>query len=214
MSRRVKNKNIFHYLHIRPTVTQLLFFCCMVALTSVVALFELFERVHFFTSIDVYRLSVAVDVMITIGVSSISFARFFAKKNDTVLFIGFAFVSHGIIDALRLLAISDYGLHHFRISQYAMIHWSWLASETVWVLLLAMSMIVWFLQQKYGEQARVRWGVVSFVVALLTLSATIFFFTTPVTVDFYNPFGPFLQPWELVPGIIALVALVLFFDVS
>ncbi len=211
MSRRKKNKNIFHYLQMQPTIGELLFFCFLVALTSAFTLFELLEHIHFFTSIDLYRLSIAVDVMITIGVSSISFARFFAKKNDTVLFIGFAFVSHGIIDALRLLAISDYGIHHFRVSQYALVHWSWLASETVWVSLLAMSAVVWFLQKKYGEQAHVRWGVLSLVVALLTLSATIFFFTTPVTIDFYQPLGPFLRPWELIPGLISLIALVLFF---
>jgi PAS domain S-box-containing protein len=183
---------------------------CLSIFLLLIALFA-FQNIHFYTSLDFYKLSLAMTTVVMVGVGSISIARYAAKPNDPDLFIALAFLSHALLDTLQLFTISDYGTHHFTFtSQYSIIYWSWLASQILWVGLLCVAVSISFLQQHYGEKARVRWGVIVTTTLGLTAAAAVFFLALDLPLLYFSV-GPFNRPLEFIPGILALVTLLAFF---
>lgn len=167
-------------------------------------------RIHFYTSIDFYKLSIGMTAALMIGVASISFARYAARSNTTVLFIALAFFSHAVLDVLQLFAISDYGLRVLYVSQYSVLHWAWFAAQLLWGVLLLIAVITSVLQKTYGEKAHVRGGIVVVVSMLLTSAAALFFLTIDVPA-LTASIGPFRQPMEMLPAVVALTTLLVFF---
>ncbi len=147
----------------------------LASMICVMGFLVIVETVQFYQSIDFYKLSLGLTAALMIGVASISFARFAAKPNNTVLFIGLAFSSHAFLDILQLFIISDYWTRIFTINQYAVIYWSWLTAQVLWAVLLLIAAGVSYLRHRYGEKAEVRGSIISVFTIVLTISAALFF---------------------------------------
>ncbi len=205
--REIKNQQKKIITHPERLLGSVLLASCICA----IALLLVAETVQFYQSVDFYKLSLGLTTALTIGVASISFARYAANPNETVLFIGLAFLSHAFLDILQLFVISNYGMRFFAVEQYPVIYWSWFTAQLLWALLLLIAIIISYLRHRYGPNAYVRSSVIVIVTFVLTLAAALFFLLLdlPVPTMFI---GPFQQPFDVLPGLLALVTLLAFYS--
>ena len=140
-------------------------------------------------------------------VGAIAMARFYAKKNNTFLFIGTAFVGTGLLDGYHAVVTSSFFANSFPSAPASLIPWSWIASRQFLSVLLAVSWLAWFVEKRKEGAGTIGEVAVYISVGWLTLGSFLFFALMPLPRAYY-PELFFPRPEEFVPAVFFLIALV------
>ena len=157
-------------------------------------------------STQLHTLMETVAFLLALMVGVMALSRFYARKNNTFLFIGAAFVGTALLDGYHAAVTSSYFASHFPSAPASLFPWSWIASRWFLSVLLFLSWLACIREDRHGEAGRIRERTVYCSVGLLTLSSFIFFAFVPLPRAYY-PEIIFHRPEEFLPAAFFLLAL-------
>ena len=149
--------------------------------------------------------SVASLLALLVGV--LALVRFYAKKNNTFLFIGTGFVGTAFLDGYHAVVTSSFFADQFPSAPSSLIPWSWIASRLFLALLLWFSCVAWRRESKLGDKGKIGEREVYLIAAGLTILSFLFFAIYPLPRAYY-PEIIFHRPEEFIPALFFLAALV------
>ena len=79
----------------------------------------------------------AIATLLAIVVGVMAMVRFYAKRDNTFLFIGTGFVGTGLLDGYHAIVTSSFFSSNFPSAPSSLIPWSWIASR------LFLSVLLW-----------------------------------------------------------------------
>ncbi len=148
---------------------------------------------------------IASTLALIVGFASL--IRFYARKNNTYLFIGAGFIGTGILDAYHAVVTSVLFAQFVPSPPPSLIPWSWNASRTFLALLILMSYWAWKRERRRLAAGRIRESIVYVTIGILTLICFGFFAFVPLPTGYY-PKLPFGRPQEFVAAALFLAALI------
>ena len=149
----------------------------------------------------------AIATLLAIVVGAMAMVRFYAKKDNTFLFIGTGFVGTGLLDGYHAIVTSSFFASNFPSAPSSLIPWSWIASRLFLSVLLWLSWMAWSREARLGEEGKISEGTVYLVTGALTVASFLFFAFVPLPRAYY-PEIIFHRPEEFVPALFFLLALV------
>ena len=149
--------------------------------------------------------SIASFLGLTVGIMAL--VRFYARKNNTFLFIGTGFVGTAFLDGYHALVTSSYFASSFPSAPESLIPWSWIASRLFLSILLTLSWLAWLREERKGESGKIPEWAVYGSVGLLAVASFLFFALVPMPRAYY-PELFFHRPEEFLPAALFLLALV------
>ena len=158
-------------------------------------------------SVDLHTHMETAATILALMVGVIALVRFYAKKNNTFLFIGAAFLGTGFLDGYHALVTSDYFETYLPSDLPSLIPWSWVASRLFLAFLMYLSWFAWTCEHRLGEAGRINERTVYLFSGTLTLASFLFFAFVPLPRAYYPEFW-FHRPEEFVPALFFLLALV------
>ncbi len=156
---------------------------------------------------DFYGLLTGIDATLTGIVGMIAFVRYYSRRNDTLLFIGTAFTSVALIDIVQLLIWTE-TLGFAVNSAHTSLPWSWLASQTVFSILMFLSWLTLRIEKFFGSAQLIGERVLYFFVGTLTFAILIFFLFVPLPPPPHGQFWGLTRPWELIPAALLGVSVI------
>ncbi|MBV8187673.1 MAG: response regulator [Alphaproteobacteria bacterium] len=157
-------------------------------------------------STQLHTITETIATVLALVVGTLALVRFYAKKDDTFLFIGTGFVGAGFLDGYHAVVTSAAFASHFSSNLGSLIPWSWLASRAFLSSLLLLSWWVWKRENRLGESGRFSEATVFVLVAALTLASFAFVDLVPLPPAIY-PDLFFARPEEFIPALAFLGAL-------
>ena len=145
--------------------------------------------------------------LLALIVGVIALVRFYAKKNNTFLFVGTGFLGTAFLDGYHAVVTSHYFQALLPSDLGSLIPWSWVASRMFLSVMLALSWYAWRRQQRLGEAGQVGEKAVYLFSAAFTLASFLFFAFVPLPRAYYPEFW-FHRPEEFVPALFFLIALI------
>jgi PAS domain S-box-containing protein len=145
--------------------------------------------------------------LLALIVGVLALMLFYAKKDNTFLFIGTGFIGTGFLDGYHTLVTSSVFMQYFPSPPPSLIPWSWLASRLFLSVLLWLSWVFWRREVRRGEAGSVPESLVYLIVSIWTLACFFFFAFVPLP-RAYDPIPVFHRPQEFIPAIFYLFALV------
>ena len=85
--------------------------------------------------------------LLALLVGAMALVRFYAKKNNTFLFIGTGFFSTALLDGYHAVVTSAFFAPYLPSDLGALIPWSWVASRLFLSALMCMSWLAWLREQ-------------------------------------------------------------------
>ena len=158
-------------------------------------------------STQLHTLMETVAFLLAIMVGIMALSRYYARKNNTLLFIGTAFVGTALLDGYHALVTSSLFASSFPSAPASLIPWSWIASRWFLSSLLFFKWLAWINEQRRGEKGRISEFAVFVSTGLLTLGSFLFFALVPLPRAYY-PEIIFHRPEEFLPAAFFLLALV------
>ena len=158
-------------------------------------------------STQLHTLMELAATLLALIVGILALMRFYAKKDNTFLFIGTGFIGTGFLDGYHTVVTSSVFMQYFPSPPPSLIPWSWLASRLFLSVLLWLSWVFWRREVRRGEAGSVPESLVYLVVSIWTLACFFFFAFVPLP-RAYDPIPVFHRPQEFVPAIFFLLALV------
>ena len=183
-------------------------------LVTYVVLFLVLSLAYFFLrgsswqgSTQLHTLMETVAFLLALMVGVMALSRYYARKNNTLLFIGTAFVGTALLDGYHAAVTSSFFANHFPSAPASLIPWSWIASRWFLSLFLFFSWLAWMYEQRRGERGRISEATVFIAAGFLTLASFLFFALVPLPRAYY-PELFFHRPEEFLPAAFFLLALV------
>ena len=158
-------------------------------------------------STDLHTHMEAIATLLALVVGVMALVRFYAKKDNTFLFIGTGFLGTAFLDGYHTLVTSHYFKAYLPSDLPSLIPWSWVASRFFLAALMYLSYLAWAQEQRLGDKGRIREGTVYLFGAVLTLASFLFFAFVPLPRAYYPEIW-FHRPEEFVPALLFLLALV------
>ena len=158
-------------------------------------------------STDLHTHMEAIATLLALVVGVMALVRFYAKKDNTFLFIGTGFLGTAFLDGYHTLVTSHYFKAYLPSDLPSLIPWSWVASRFFLAALMYLSYLAWTREQRLGDKGRIREGTVYLFGAVLTLASFLFFAFVPLPRAYYPEIW-FHRPEEFVPALLFLLALV------
>ncbi len=157
-------------------------------------------------SVELHTIMETVATILALMVGIIAMVNFYAKKNNTFLFIGTAFIGTGLLDAYHAIVTSSFFAGYFPSTLSSLIPWSWNASRTFLSILMWLSWLAWRREARLGEAGRISERTVYLGVGLLTVTSFLFFVFVPLPPAYY-PEIPFHRPEEFISTFFFLLAI-------
>ena len=155
---------------------------------------------------ELHTLSEVVATLIALVVGVVALVRYYAKKNNTYLFIGTGFFGTALLDGYHAVVTSSFFSQLFPSAPPSLIPWSWNASRTFLALLLWLSYRMWKRERDLGEAGAVRENTVFAAVGDLTVLSFCFFAFVPLPRAYYPEYF-FGRPEEFVAATLFAAAL-------
>lgn len=140
-------------------------------------------------------------------VGAMALVRFYAKRDNTFLFVGTGFLGAAFLDGYHAIVTSAFFKPFMPSDLPALIPWSWVASRQFLSILMFLSILAWLREQKLGELGRISEKTVYIFATLFTLASFLFFAFVPLPRAYY-PEIIFHRPEEFLPAIFFALALV------
>ena len=149
----------------------------------------------------------AVSTLLAMIVGTMALVRFYAKKNNTFLFIGTGFLGTSFLDGYHAIVTSAFFKPLMPSDLPALIPWSWVASRQFLSIFMFLSILAWLREQRLGESSRISERTVYVFATLFTLASFLFFAFVPLPPAYY-PEIIFHRPEEFLPALFFAMALV------
>jgi len=156
---------------------------------------------------DLHTVMKVISALLALTVGALALIRYIAKRDNTILFIGAAFLGTALLDGYHALASSRWFAGQLSSSSPHLIPWSWNASRIFLAGLMVMSLLAWHRQDRLGERGAIHPWVVFSLVGGLTLGAVAVFSYLPLPRIYFPP-QVLGRPLELVSGLLFGLALV------
>jgi hypothetical protein len=156
---------------------------------------------------DLHTHMEAAATMLALAVGVMALVRFYAKKDNTFLFIGTGFLGAAFLDGYHAVVTSHYFQAYLPSDLPSLIPWSWVASRFFLAALMYLSYLAWNREQRLGDKGRIGERTVYLFAGALTLSSFLFFAFVPLPRAYYPEIW-FHRPEEFVPALFFLLALV------
>jgi len=158
-------------------------------------------------SAQLHTVMEAVATLLAVIVGAMALVRFYAKKNNTFLFIGTGFLGSAFLDGYHTIVTSVFFKPFMPSDLPALIPWSWVASRQFLSILMLLSVLAWRREQRLGESGRISEKIVYVFATVFTLASFLFFAFVPLPRAYY-PEIIFHRPEEFLPAIFFALALV------
>lgn len=158
-------------------------------------------------SAQLHTVMEAVATLLAVIIGAMALVRFYAKKNNTFLFIGTGFLGTAFLDGYHTIVTSAFFRPFMPSDLPALIPWSWVASRQFLSILMFLSVLAWLREQRLGESGRISEKTVYVFAALFTLASFLFFAFVPLPRAYY-PEIIFHRPEEFLPAMFFAMALV------
>jgi PAS domain S-box-containing protein len=149
--------------------------------------------------------TIATILAIIVGV--VALVRFYARKNNTILFVGAGFIGTGLLDGYHATVTSSFLSAYFPSTLASLIPWSWNASRIFLSFLLFLSWWAWRREKKQGWAGKSGERMVYGAIGVLTLLVFLFFAFVPLPPAYYPQFS-FGRPQEFVAAFFFLLAII------
>ena len=157
-------------------------------------------------STELHTITEVIAAILALIVGLVAIVRFYAKKNNTYLFVGTGFIGTALLDCYHAVVTSSFFNQLLPSAPPSLIPWSWNASRTFLALLMLLSYWAWKREQRLKAAGGIGEGAVYTSVAVLTLISFCFFAFVPLPRAYY-PELFFGRPEEFVSAALFLMAL-------
>lgn len=148
-----------------------------------------------------------IATFLALFISILTLVRYYSKKDDTILFIGFGFLGtslleafHGIVSHSSLTAASPEDISF----QFP---WSWLASRYFLSFFLLFSFLAWRFKGKVFQSESTKEIYYLTLSIFLTVLTFLFFNYAPIMPELYSLSG-LPRPLEIIPALFFAIALI------
>jgi signal transduction histidine kinase/DNA-binding response OmpR family regulator len=159
------------------------------------------SSVHFHTLIEVLATTMAA------AVGVVALMRFYSRHENTMLFVGAAFLGTALLDGYHALVTSSYFSKAFPSTLGSLIPWSWTASRIFLALFLLLSWLIWWHEKRSGSKMATSPLRIYAATAFATIVSFTFFAFVPLPQAHYPDLW-FHRPQELIPAVLLLAALI------
>jgi signal transduction histidine kinase len=180
-----------------------------IALFGVLLLLPYFYlgQINWLGSSQLHTLIEVISTGLAAVVGVIALVRYYAKPENTMLFVGVGFLGTSVFDAYHAIVTSNYFSPMLPSGLSSLIPWSWLASRFFLSLMLFLSIWLWQRDNKKKTKTKidekaVYGGSIGLVLVLL------FFFTFFPLPRAYIPEYFIHRPEELLPAFFFILALI------
>jgi diguanylate cyclase (GGDEF)-like protein/PAS domain S-box-containing protein len=140
----------------------------------VYAAYLLFRGQSLRISLELLTSSEWVATVLSLCVGALALVRYYSQREITFLFIGTGFIVNGLLGAGHAGITSAYPISSISLHSLQHIAWSWYASRLFLPVLLWLSWIFWWREQKSGRDPRITdrtvyWTVVATALVLFAL---------------------------------------------
>jgi PAS domain S-box-containing protein len=182
------------------------YICLTVAL---VAVYVPLTRSAWKGSADLHTIVETLGTLMAAMVGVLALARFYARKNNHILYIGTAFLGTAFLDGYHTVVTSSLFCSLFSLPppSLMLIPWSWTVSRTFLAVVMCLSWWVWRGETKLESGAQHKEYVVYAVVGALTLFSFGVFAFVPLPGAYY-PGSIFGRPEEFIAGTLFAIALI------
>ncbi len=140
-------------------------------------------------------------------VGALVLVRFYSRKDHMFLYIGAGFMGAAFLDGYHTLVTSTYFRPMMPSDLPSLSAWSWIASRQFLSVLMFLSWIGWWREDRFGPEGRFSVGFVYISTALITSACFLFLALTPLP-RAYFPEIPFHRPEEFGPAVFFFLAFV------
>ena len=158
-------------------------------------------------STELHTITEVIAGILALIVGLVAIVRFYAKKNNTYLFVGTGFIGTALLDCYHAVVTSSFFNQLLPSAPPSLIPWSWNASRTFLALLMLLSYWAWKREQRLKAAGGIGEGAVYISVSVLTLISFCFFAFVPLPRAYY-PELFFGRPEEFISAALFLMALV------
>ncbi|MEE9125759.1 MAG: ATP-binding protein [Planctomycetota bacterium] len=158
-------------------------------------------------STDLHTVYEVIASLLALFVGAIALVRFYARPENTYLFVGAAFLVTALLDGYHAVITSSRFADAFPSAPHALIPWSGTASRLLLSVLMGCSYLAWRQEQKLGTEGRINSTSVYLTLAGVTLASFCFLAFAPLP-PAYFPDLLFGRPDAFYPAVFFLAALV------
>ncbi len=167
------------------------------------------------TAAPVHSIMEAVSTVLAFIVGGLALVRYYSRKQVTFLLIGCGFLGAGILDLNHVIATTELVLDarvysDGRFDPIAIYAWTWTASRVFLSGFLLMSFLAWRQEVRSGRQEPIAEGPI-YLTALVLAFANLLFFGYVHLEWFFRPSSLVTRPFELLPTLFFLLALIGFY---
>lgn len=158
-------------------------------------------------SVQLHTLMETVATLLAAIVGAMALVRFYTRKDTTFLLIGVGFLGTAFLDGFHAVVTSTAFRPYMPSELPSLIPWSWVASRQFLSILMFLSWLAWWREDRLGEKGRISEKAVYLFAAAFTVASFLFFAFAPLPRAYY-PELFFHRPEEFVPALFFLLALV------
>ena len=137
----------------------------------------------------------------------LALAKYYTNKNNTLLFLGVAFLGAFFLDGYHAVVTSTFFDQLMPSAVSSLIPWSWSASRIFLSILMFLSWWAWSREVKLGKKGKIPEGKVYFGVGIFTIISFLFFAFYPLPRAYFPEFI-FGRPEEFIAALFFLLALI------
>lgn len=151
-----------------------------------------------------------VATLLALFVGILALVLYYSKKNNTILFVGAAFLGTSFLNLYHAVVTSDIHFYFVPSELSALTQWSWVASQAFLSLMLFLSYWGWRKEETQHKDGAISEITVFSFTFILTIISFLFFIYYPLPPAYYPDFI-FGRPGEFIPAVFFLFALVGYF---
>jgi PAS domain S-box-containing protein len=145
--------------------------------------------------------------LLALVVGAMALVRYFSRKDSIYLIVGVGFIGTGSLDGFHAIVSASLFQSFMPSDLQALIPWSWFASRLFLSVMMLVSWGDWYLaSKKTGGRGFGGRTIVSGAV-LFTLACVLYFVLVPLPTGYIEG-AAISRPWELIPGLCFLLALI------
>ncbi len=155
---------------------------------------------------ELHTVFATIQTVLALIVGVLALIRFYARKNNTFLFIGTGFLATGILNTYYTVVTSHFFERFFLPSALApLLAWNWIDTYALLAVLLLISWWAWRREMAYGEAGKINQDYVYVLVGAMMIGSFLFFTFVPLP-NFYYDQAFFHRPIEFLPAFFYLLA--------
>lgn len=166
----------------------------------------LLRHVEWRGSSQLHTLMELAATLLALFVGAMALTRFFSQRDDQFLYIGAGFLGTALLDGYHAVVTSSYFQPYMPSGLPYLVPWSWLASRLFLSILMFVSWLLWF-KHRGDINSAPKAKTVFVATALATQCLFLFFLMVPLP-RYYFEEVIVHRPFELVPAVFFLLALI------